>query len=863
MRPGALVVLIGLLLPAACFGADAPEGWFAFQMPALGSEGTLVDMSWLSPEPAGAAGFVRIEGGRFVDGHGKRLRLLGTNCTFAGAFPPKDAAPRVAARMRAFGMNVVRFHHIDTHTAPRGLWNKDRRTLDPAQLDILDWFIHQLIQHGIYVNLNLHVSRTYEPVINSLSRAFRYGKGLDNFYPRYIRMQRRYAKMLLTHRNPYTKHTYAQEPGLLCVEINNENSILTRSPQSLAELPDPFGGELTRQWRAWTKRHYADTRALAAAWNELDEPLGRELLTNGPFAEGPKAWALEAPKPAKGSIRGVPDGPQPGMAAVRCELTALGRRSWDFQVHQVGLSLQDGQSYTASFWAKADPPRRLSFGVRMAAPPWNFVGLRTNVPLTKDWQRRQFTFKCMGPKPKLTRLSFNFGNVLGACWVASVSLRPGGYIGMPKGQSIEAHNITLPGAGASPAMQVDFRRFLIDTERAYVQGMVRYIKDTLRVKAHVADTQASYGGVAGVHREASLSDFVDIHAYWQHPHFPGKPWDRSNWRIRNTPMVADAAGGTLARLALHRVPGKPFTVSEYDHPAPSHYSAEMFPMLAAFAGWQDWDGLYQFCYGGSSNNWQPDRITSYFGLAPHPGKMLFLPAAVVMFRAYAVAPAAEVATLRVPQDKIAGLLASGQADVRGMWQRAGFEPFSAVHRRTAVRFTTGGEVAVSEKTGDIEPAPGPICWDGSDPQRASFAVNAPAVRAAVGFIAGRSLDLGDVRIAAAPSGSRWASIALAALDAKPIAESKRLLLVAAGRVENTGMGWNEDHTTVGRQWGKVPVIAEGIAATVELPGRTLRVSSLHGTGKRKADVPVTTAEAGRVAIEIGPQHQTLWYLIER
>ena len=126
-----------------------------------------------------------------------------------------------------------------------------------------------------------------------------------------------------------------------------------------------------------------------------------------------------------------------------------------------------------------------------------------------------------------------------------------------------------------------------------------------------------------MHREATLSDFVDMHSYWQHPHFPGKPWDGNNWRIGNTSMVANASGGTLFRLAAHRVAGMPFTVSEYDHPAPSDYSAELFPMFASVAGVQDWDAIYQFCYGSAGVSVESTKLAGYFSLAPHPGKMAF------------------------------------------------------------------------------------------------------------------------------------------------------------------------------------------------------------------------------------------------
>ena len=43
-----------------------------------------------------------------------------------------------------------------------------------------------------------------------------------------------------------------------------------------------------------------------------------------------------------------------------------------------------------------------------------------------------------------------------------------------------------------------------------------------------------------------------------------------------------------------------------------------------------------------------------------------------------------------------------------------------------------------------------------------------------------------------------------------------MLLVAAGNVENTGMEWNADQTSVGRGWGRAPTVCEGIGARVTL-----------------------------------------------
>ncbi len=92
------VVFVLLLLTVSLAAqAQVPEGWFPFVIGESGSE-SLANVASYSSRPAGAEGFVTWRDGHFYDGGGRRLRFLGTNVTFASAFPDKDLAPRIAAR---------------------------------------------------------------------------------------------------------------------------------------------------------------------------------------------------------------------------------------------------------------------------------------------------------------------------------------------------------------------------------------------------------------------------------------------------------------------------------------------------------------------------------------------------------------------------------------------------------------------------------------------------------------------------------------------------------------------------------------------------------------------------------------------
>ena len=129
---------------------------FPFQLPWDDATPSITNVSWLNDKPAGRDGFVSVKEGHLFAGE-KRLRIFGVNMCFSANFPKHEDAEKVAARMAKFGINCVRFHHMDMFSAPSGIFAKDGRTLDAGQLDRLDYFIAELKKNGIYADLNLHV----------------------------------------------------------------------------------------------------------------------------------------------------------------------------------------------------------------------------------------------------------------------------------------------------------------------------------------------------------------------------------------------------------------------------------------------------------------------------------------------------------------------------------------------------------------------------------------------------------------------------------------------------------------------------------------------------------------------------------
>ena len=70
-------------------------------------------------------------GEHFRSAEGKRVRLWGVNLSFGANFPTHNDAALIAKRMSAFGVNSVRFHHMDTANWPRGIWDANGKDLHP------------------------------------------------------------------------------------------------------------------------------------------------------------------------------------------------------------------------------------------------------------------------------------------------------------------------------------------------------------------------------------------------------------------------------------------------------------------------------------------------------------------------------------------------------------------------------------------------------------------------------------------------------------------------------------------------------------------------------------------------------------
>jgi hypothetical protein len=271
-RHRGVLLVCGLLvggLNAMLVAAPLPDGVSSFQPYPIDwslAHRTEIDLSRFLDAPAGREGFLRAQGGRIVRPDGRRFRFWGVNLCGADCFPSATEAEQLAGDLARMGINLVRFHHLDSEWG-RSIFEPESdntRQLSAESLERLDYLLAQLKRRGIYANLNLNVLRKYRAGDGVRDwQALGIGKGATFFNPRLIELQQEYACQLLTHRNPHTGLEYRHDPAIAVVEVVNENSLLEawvngrligqdhERPGIWSPIPISYADELTDLFNEW------------------------------------------------------------------------------------------------------------------------------------------------------------------------------------------------------------------------------------------------------------------------------------------------------------------------------------------------------------------------------------------------------------------------------------------------------------------------------------------------------------------------------------------------------------------------------------------------------------------------------------
>lgn len=213
-----------------------------------------LDFSFLLDPPAGKYGrIVAAPNGNLVfeQRPDRRVRLWGENICQYALRHDKPTFQSLAEYFARMGINFVRLHHHDNDLADPSA--PDSTTLNLKHLDNLEYFVAELKKNGIYITTDLFTSRKLKPGDNipelagmkETGSAF---KTLIPFSDAAFNNWKTFAKNWITHRNPYTGLTWAEDPALVFINLVNEDNLSVQWDRSgLAPL-------VQSKFDEWTKK---------------------------------------------------------------------------------------------------------------------------------------------------------------------------------------------------------------------------------------------------------------------------------------------------------------------------------------------------------------------------------------------------------------------------------------------------------------------------------------------------------------------------------------------------------------------------------------------------------------------------------
>jgi len=516
--------------------------------------------------PAGIHGFNAVAKRHFSFTDGTRARFWGTNLCFNASFPEYDQAEILAERIAFFGFNAVRLLHMDYSFEPDGIFEGTSGRLSANQLKKLDYFIFQLKQRGIYVDMCLLSSRSFTEADGVPAAALlgRGAKGTAIFDPTLITLQKQYALDLLTHLNPYTKMRYCDDPAIALVEINDDNTLAGFKPST---LPEYYKKEYNEMLDIW-----------------LSEANRRDAYEGSQLSLTPEIRSWEMEKHAKTSMLKTL-----GQNEVILYVDKVTPTPWHLQFCVGGVRLAKDFEYVLKFSAKAGHPLTIGAETQQHFPPWQNLGLNRNFDLTDKFQTFEVPFTATEDCDN-AKVGFIVGFETGDITIKDVSLH---------------ENV----------LAAEIRDFNYSLEKKYLNQMRAYLRDDVGVKVPI--------GIGASANPAQLSlqeeclDYVDHRAFWDLPALPDKPTDMGDFRILDKSIFTNPNRGILSIIAGPKGGAKqsPWTVSEWSHCYPNQFAYETPLLLAEKARQNDWDALFQFVFtSGHGAEKTYDDIHSFFDI---------------------------------------------------------------------------------------------------------------------------------------------------------------------------------------------------------------------------------------------------------
>lgn len=381
--------------------------------------------------------------------------------------------------------------------------------------------------------------------------------------------------------------------------------------------------------------------------------------------------------------------------------------------------------------------------------------------------------------------------------------------------------------------------FLNDLEHRFDIDMIQHLRG-LGVKVPIVTTSTWGGNGLSALPALTTGDVIDAHSYG------------GGGQLERNPLTSD---GMLDWLAAAQVAGKPMTVTEWNaepFPTPDRHSLPLY--IAGTASHQGWDGLMQYAYSQQKfiEGW---RTADNWHAYNDPALLATLPAAALLYRRgdvrkattrYVFAPTPETLYNRAISPNSSALLRTAwekgrlqiamPATPQLPWLQPSVIPGDAKVLRDPDQSLLDATASESTSdTGELKRN-----W-----QKGLYTIDTALTQVATGWLGGQSVQLSNIRVQVQ---TPYASVAVQSLDAKPLSQSRTMLISLGTRA-------------VPREDDKTPFHVEPLAGTLSvkaLPG--LKLFARNSAGE-ETQLPADY-DNGRYNIRFDGQRMSNWLFLK-
>lgn len=410
-----------------------------------------------------------------------------------------------------------------------------------------------------------------------------------------------------------------------------------------------------------------------------------------------------------------------------------------------------------------------------------------------------------------------------------------------------------------------FAIFEAAAERSFMRRARALIRDDIGCKAPLTDQNWGPNHLPMAGTRATCFDYTDCHFYIDHPQFVGAHWTLPVKFPNHNPFFAKSH--RLPMVAVNRVFGKPFTLTEYAVCAPSAYRGTNGLMLGSFAALQGWAGVWYFAYShGSGHLFAEKAEPTFFDLALDPFAVASETVAAMLFLRGDMKPAAGKCAVILDDD---ALRPQGAEAFRmpAAWCR---DAMWRVRLGCALpdNLQDGG-IPSSAAFGSNVLSPKPFAAD----RQMCFGEKRTTVTVVTPCTVGGFSPAEDVPLDAGPlhcdfAGASHAMVWASSLDGFPLQQSKRILFVHLTECQRNGSVFADERRNCLKAWGREALLRDGTCRiSLRLAhAKEYNVHAVDCSGRRVREIPSQVVD-GRLrflaSVGAGRTQATMFYELVR